>query len=96
MWFAAMATVEDYPWTLNLVYKLLHNDPNAVSLFAGNPFPGKPPRYIRAALYRYSFAKPGNPQGFWWNREKISDWIPAMSGDDPRLTGYLKSEGWLR
>src|SRR5664279_3361706 len=53
MWFASMATPDDYPWTFNLTWKLLHNDPNTVGLFAGNPFPGKPPRYIRAVLYRY-------------------------------------------
>ncbi|MEJ7679657.1 MAG: lipase maturation factor family protein [Segetibacter sp.] len=71
MWFAAMSSPEEYPWTLNLVWKLLHNDPGAVSLFAGNPFPDKPPRYIRAILYHYRFAKPGNPQGLWWNRERM-------------------------
>ncbi len=66
MWFAAMSTPEEYPWTLNLISKLLHNDPCALDLFAGNPFPGNPPRYIRAVLYRYAFAQPGNPQGNWW------------------------------
>src|SRR6185312_5565745 len=68
LWFAAMSTPEEYPWTLNLVWKLLHNDPGAVSLFAANPFPGKPPRYIRAVLYRYSFAPRGNAGSRWWNR----------------------------
>jgi hypothetical protein len=38
MWFAAMSSPDEYPWTLNLVWKLLHNDAGAVSLFAGNPF----------------------------------------------------------
>jgi hypothetical protein len=95
MWFAAMSTPDEYPWTLNLISKLLHNDPGAVGLFASNPFPGKPPRYIRAVLYRYSFAKPGNPQGFWWNRERLSPWIPAMSDKDPRLLDFLKSAGWI-
>lgn len=86
MWFAAMSTPEEYPWTLTLVSKLLHNDPGAVGLFAGNPFPGKPPRYIRAILYRYSFAAPGNPAGRWWDRERIGDpWLPAMAAGDPRL-----------
>jgi hypothetical protein len=95
MWFAAMSTPEEYPWTLNLVFKLLHNDPGAVGLFAANPFPGRPPRYIRAILYRYRFARPGNPGGLWWHRERIGDvWIPAMSVSDPRLTGFLKREGW--
>src|ERR1022692_911498 len=29
MWFAAMSSPNEYPWTLNLVWKLLHNDPGA-------------------------------------------------------------------
>jgi hypothetical protein len=95
MWFAAMSSPGEYPWTLNLEWKLLHNDPDAVSLFAGNPFPGQPPRYIRAVLYRYAFAKPGNPQGLWWTREKVSDWLPPLSVNDPRLIEFLKSEGWI-
>jgi hypothetical protein len=91
-----MSTPDEYPWTVNLVWKLLHNDPAAAGLFADNPFPGKPPRYIRAVLYRYAFAKPGNPQGLWWNRERLSNWLPPMSVDDPRLTTFLKSEGWIK
>jgi hypothetical protein len=89
MWFAAMSSPEEYPWTINLIAKLLHNDPGAVGLFAGNPFPGKPPRYVRAVLYRYAFVKPRNSQGLWWNRERIGIWFPAMSVDDPRLIEFL-------
>jgi hypothetical protein len=77
MWFAAMSTPDEYPWTYTLIWKLLHNDPDAVGLFANDPFPGRPPRYIRAVLYRYTFAKPGNAQDLWWTRERISNWIPA-------------------
>jgi hypothetical protein len=92
-----MSTADEYPWTLNLVSKLLHNDAGAIGLFAGNPFPDKPPRFIRAVLYRYSFAKPGNPDGHYWNRERISDdWIPAMSVTDRRLISFLKGYGWLQ
>src|SRR3954462_4890245 len=69
MWFAAMATPSDYPWTFNLVYKLLHNDPASLSLFAENPFPDQPPRYIRAVLYQYTSARPGNKEKRWWNRK---------------------------
>ena len=97
MWFASMSTADEYPWTLHLIYKLLHNDSRVISLFDANPFPAKPPRFIRAVLYRYSFAKPGNSQGQYWTREQISDqWIPAMSANDPRLTEFLKGYGWLR
>ncbi|MGI8950400.1 MAG: lipase maturation factor family protein [Chitinophagaceae bacterium] len=95
IWFASMSTPDEYPWTINLEWKLLHNDPAAVSLFAGNPFPGKPPKFIRAVLYRYTFAKPGNSKGLWWTREKIGDWLPAMSANDPQLIELVKTAGWL-
>jgi hypothetical protein len=95
MWFAAMATPDEYPWTFNLAWKLLHNDTGTLCLFAGNPFPGSPPKYIRAVLYRYTFAKPGNNKGRWWNRERLGDWIPAVSINDPLLKDYLRRAGWL-
>src|ERR1700754_4429215 len=86
IWFASMSSPEEYPWTLTLVAKLLRNDPGAVGLFAANPFPDKPPRYIRAVLYRYTFAGSGHQQGDWWARERVGDvWLPAMSAHDPRL-----------
>jgi Lipase maturation factor len=95
MWFAAMSTPDEYPWTVNLISKLLHNDQEAVSLFADNPFPDKPPLFIRAVLYRYSFAKPGNAEGNWWNRERIGDWLPPLSTNDPRLIESLKTGEWV-
>jgi hypothetical protein len=95
MWFAAMGTADEYPWTLHLIWKLLHNDPGALSLLGGNPFPGKPPRYIRAALYRYKFAPPGNKEGVWWTRESVGLWLPPLSVDDPALQELLRRAGWL-
>ncbi|MBS1528320.1 MAG: lipase maturation factor family protein [Bacteroidetes bacterium] len=96
MWFAAMSTSDQYPWTYNLVWKLLHNDPDALSLFADNPFPNKPPRYIRAVLYRYRFAKPGNPQHLWWQRDRMGDWLPILSIDNRQFVDFLKYQGWIK
>jgi hypothetical protein len=96
MWFAAMSSPDQYLWTYNLVWKLLHNDPGAVNLFAGNPFPAKPPRFIRAVLYRYTFARPGNPARLYWNRKQINIWISPLSAKDPRLIEFLKGAGWIR
>jgi len=95
MWFAAMDSPQDYPWTLHLVWKLLHNDPVALDLFAGNPFPQHPPRYVRAVLYRYRFATPGNAAGHWWERDKLGLWLPPLSTDDPQLRQFLAQYGWL-
>ncbi len=94
MWFASMAGPNEYPWTIHLVWKLLHNDPIALQLFAGNPFPDHPPRYIRAILYKYKFAAPGNPDNRWWDRKEISEWLPMLSLNDPRLTRAMELEGW--
>jgi len=92
---ANWSSPDEYPWTLNLVWKLLHNDPGTVTLFTDNPFPDKPPRYIRAVLYRYMFAKQGNPEGRWWTRDQISNWLPPMSANDPGLIKFLKNTGWI-
>ncbi len=95
MWFAAMGGPNDYPWTLNLIWKLLHNDPGAVGLFRSNPFPAKPPRYLRAVVYRYKFVRP-NPQGLWWKRDKLGLWLPPLAADNPRFKAVLREAGWLQ
>lgn len=79
MWFAAMSTPDEYPWTQTLASKLLQNHPLAVGLFSDNPFKEKPPHFIRAVLYRYRFAKPGNPAGHWWERDSLGIWLQPIS-----------------
>ena len=93
IWFAAMASPADYPWTLHFVWKLLHNDRGTLSLLANDPFPTSPPRYIRARLYRYHFAPIGNPA--WWKRERIGEWLPALSTDDTEFRRLLGAMNWL-
>jgi len=96
MWFAAMASPGQYPWTLHLVWKLLGNDPGAVGLFAANPFPDKPPRYVRAVMYRYAFADPVKPGGPWWTRERLGLWLPPLSAESGDLRRFLEAYGWIR
>ena len=93
IWFAAMSSPNDYPWTLRFVWKLLHADKGTLSLLAGNPFPDRPPRYVRARLYIYRFAPAGS--GRYWDRELVGDWIPPLSVDDARLLNFLRAYGWL-
>jgi hypothetical protein len=94
IWFAAMSRPERYPWTLHLVAKLLRNDPGALSLLSTNPFPDRPPRFVRAAYYRYEFAPPGNPEGAWWSRQYLGEWLPPLAADDSRLRAFLQAHGW--
>ena len=93
IWFAAMASPAEYPWTLHFVWKLLHNDPGTLSLLANNPFPNAPPHYIRARLYRYRFAPLGDRT--WWKREPIGEWLPALSTEDAEFCRFLSAMDWL-
>jgi hypothetical protein len=95
IWFAAMSTPDQYPWTLHFVWKLLHNDTGTLSLIANNPFPNRPPRYIRAQLYQYHFAPPGDPSGAWWKREPVGLWLPPLSVDEPAFKRVLQADGWV-
>ncbi|MGI9113964.1 MAG: membrane protein [Chthoniobacterales bacterium] len=93
IWFAAMSSPAEYPWTLHFVWRLLHNDAGTLSLLAGNPFPEKPPHYIRARLYRYYFAPLG--ERAWWKRALIGEWLPALSADDEQFRAVLAELDWL-
>jgi hypothetical protein len=95
VWFAAMSTPENYPWTLHLVAKLLRGDHGALALLAGNPFPDRPPRFIRARLYRYEFTPLGDESGAWWKRTLLGGWLPPLAADDARLVRFLEAYGWL-
>jgi hypothetical protein len=89
IWFAAMSTPDRHPWVVTLVVKLLENDPGALSLLAGNPFPEAPPRFVRAELYRYEFTDPGDPSGAWWRRQRLRSWLRPLSLDELRLRERL-------
>ena len=92
IWFAAMASPGEYPWTLHFVWKLLHNDPGTLSLLANNPFPDASPHFIRAQLYRYRFAPIGEKA--WWKREPVGEWLPALSTDSPDFRRLLERMDW--
>jgi hypothetical protein len=90
-----MASPGDYPWTVHFVWKLLHNDPDTLSLLAKNPFPNKPPTHIRAVYYIYKYAPLNNSQGAWWTRERQGLWLPSLSVDSPEIRDFLIKAGYL-
>lgn len=94
IWFAAMATPNRYPFVPHLVWKLLHNDEDAISLIASNPFPDEPPKIIRVELYRYEFLPPGHESGAVWERQRIGEWLPPLSVDTPGLRGFISGNRW--
>lgn len=81
MWFAALGTYRHNPWFVSLLERLLHNAPEVTRLFARNPFPDAPPRYVRARLfdYRFTTSEEHRATGAWWKREEQGEYLPAIS-----------------
>lgn len=81
MWFAALGTPRENPWFVGLIYRLLQGSHEVSDLLANNPFPDKPPRYIRAMFYRYRFTTLDELRqtGAWWKRQELREYLPTLS-----------------
>jgi hypothetical protein len=93
MWFAAMSNARDHPWFIPFLGKLLQGDADMLSLLKTNPFPDRPPRYIRAELFEYHFTTPEERRqsGNWWKRQLVGGYFPAISLDTPGLRILLNA-----
>ncbi|HUI07644.1 MAG TPA: lipase maturation factor family protein [Verrucomicrobiae bacterium] len=81
MWFAALGDYRTNPWFIDFCIRLLQGSPQVLALLGQNPFPGEPPRYIRAMVYRYHFTDFATRRktGQWWHREFIGPYCPILS-----------------
>jgi hypothetical protein len=81
MWFESMAPVPQSRWFFNLLRGLLQGDPETLSLLSTNPFPDKPPRFLRAQYYKYTFTTPEERRasGRWWHRELVGAFTRPVS-----------------
>jgi lipase maturation factor 1 len=81
MWFAALGTPRENPWFVALTFRLLQGSHDVNGLLVNNPFPDKPPHYIRAMFYRYRFTTMDELRqtGAWWKREELREYLPALS-----------------
>ncbi|MDE2290873.1 MAG: lipase maturation factor family protein, partial [Elusimicrobia bacterium] len=92
MWFLPFSDYAHNPWLVHLAAKLLRDDPVTLGLFAGNPFPGAPPRWVRGVLYRYRFTRRGEKG--WWVREPLGPYLPPVSLESAGLRRFLAAYGW--
>jgi hypothetical protein len=70
MWFAALSPAYAEPWLPRLLGGLLAGDPDVLRLLRSNPFPGRPPAWVRVSRYRYRFTtwRQLRQTGAWWDR----------------------------
>jgi predicted DCC family thiol-disulfide oxidoreductase YuxK len=86
MWFAALESPRENPWFVGLIVRLLQGSHDVNRLLAHNPFPDKPPRYIRAMFYRYRFTTVSELRqtGAWWKQQELREYLPTVSLDQLR------------
>jgi predicted DCC family thiol-disulfide oxidoreductase YuxK len=79
MWFAALEDPRRLRWFARFLERVLENEPSVMALLAGNPFPDKPPLYVRAQFYDYTYADArAKAQGLWWNRRLLGPYFPTV------------------
>src|SRR5690606_23274642 len=69
MWFLLLGR-RSAPYFERLLYLLLHRPDAVRPLFAKDPFPTAPPRFLRVAVYRFRFTDRATraATGAWWER----------------------------
>jgi hypothetical protein len=80
LWFASLGGWRESPFVVRAEVQLLRGSPSVLSLLAGNPFPDKPPREVRAVLWRYWFTdlKIRRAEGLWWRRKLLGLYAPTL------------------
>ncbi|HSZ18543.1 MAG TPA: lipase maturation factor family protein [Candidatus Acidoferrum sp.] len=81
LWFASLGNWRQYPWVVQVEERLLSGEPDVLTLFAKDPFPGNPPERIRVILWQYWFTgwSEKREQGLWWRREQIGLYAPTLA-----------------
>jgi hypothetical protein len=80
LWFASLGSWMQNPLVPRTEELLLQNDQDVLGLFAGNPFPGAPPKYVRAVLWQYWFStrEQKREQSIWWTRKYLGTYAPTI------------------
>lgn len=80
MWFAALSPAYARGWLEGLVLRLLEADRDTLRLLRRDPFAGRPPRHVRALLYRYRFTtrEERRETGDWWHRTFVREFLPPV------------------
>ncbi|HXE90344.1 MAG TPA: lipase maturation factor family protein [Terriglobales bacterium] len=81
MWFAALGSPRNHPWVIRLMVRLLEGRPEVLALLEKNPFPEKPPRFVRARFYEYRFTtrEERRQTGAWWSRDLRGVYVPEIA-----------------
>jgi hypothetical protein len=74
-------------WVLSLVYRMLQGQSEVLKAFEKDPFPSKPPKYMRAWVYQYHFTDKDQraKNGDWWWRDQQREYLAPLTLIDGKL-----------
>ncbi len=79
MWFAALEDPRRLRWFAGFLKRLLENEPAVTALMERNPFPDKPPVFVRALFYDYTYTgTEEKAKGQWWERRLLGVYFPVV------------------
>jgi len=90
MWFAALGRFENERWFSEFCRRLLEGSPDVLNLLDGDPFGGRPPRFVRAMTYDYRFSTFAlrRDEAQWWIRGSGRAYTPTFFLRGDRTLGY--------
>nr|CAH8849489.1 unnamed protein product [Trichobilharzia regenti] len=91
MWFAALTNYRNHPWLMNLIYRLLNQQPEVLQLLDLSSLPNNP-KYIRAQLYTYHFTSESDSKD-WWKRVLKSEYLSPVSLSSQVLRSAVEENG---
>jgi lipase maturation factor 1 len=93
LWFASLGSWRDYPIVPQTEVRLLSNDEDVLTLFERNPFASRPPREVRAVIWRYWFTTTSEKriQGLWWHRQFLGLYAPTIEREPD---GTIRGVDW--
>lgn len=80
VWFLPFSSFQNEHWFQQFLSHLLLGSPQVLKLLRKNPFPDKPPKFIRALYYDYVFTdfETKKRTGHWWKRELLGNYSPTL------------------
>ncbi len=75
IWFVPSQHPVQMAWFGEFMRQLRKGSKPVIALLRNDPFPDRPPRYLRVRVYRYRFTDPREHEatGNWWKREYLGE-----------------------
>jgi hypothetical protein len=86
MWFLPLSPAYGQGWFGPFLVRLLEGDRAILALLRRNPFPDRPPAFVRARLFRYRYTtwQERRATGRWWERTPAGSFVrPIGLGGEP-------------